>query len=224
MRTPIPDNFKSLNIDRYDSSIDPEDHLTAFTTQIFLTTDMDVVMCNVFTTTLKGATLAWYSEIPAQSTDSFETSAERFSGQFATSRAHRKTLVSLVNLRQERNESLRDFMVRFTKETSQIRGLMPGVALLAILSGLKPGPFMDSLPRRHAASMEELRRRAIGYINQEEMSEFNKWRQADQGRPRESKDRFKPGVKKHEFKPRVPLSYNRRPPRYETYTPLNTTR
>lgn len=72
MRTHIPDIFKALNIDRYDGSPDPKDHLTTFTTQIFLTIDADPVMCKVFPTTLKGATLAWYSELLAQSIDNFE--------------------------------------------------------------------------------------------------------------------------------------------------------
>jgi len=52
--TPLPDNWKNLTIDKYDGSIDPDEHIAIYTTHISLYTWNDVIMCRVFSTTLKG--------------------------------------------------------------------------------------------------------------------------------------------------------------------------
>lgn len=57
MMAPFPKNFKPLNMERYDGNSDPEEHLTAFNTQMLLTTVTKIVKYRTFPTTLKGAAL-----------------------------------------------------------------------------------------------------------------------------------------------------------------------
>ena len=96
MEADIPLGWK---MERYDGTTDPDEHLDAFLTQANLYTNDDVILCRVLPTSLKGATLTWYGELPPRSIDSFNTLVKRFSVQYATNRSHRMTLTSLTNLR-----------------------------------------------------------------------------------------------------------------------------
>jgi len=56
----------------------------------------------------------------------------------------------------------------------QIRDLNPKVALHHIVTTLWPGPFADSMCKKMATNLEELRRRAVKFMQLEELREFRK--------------------------------------------------
>ncbi|XP_020208137.1 uncharacterized protein LOC109793079 [Cajanus cajan] len=118
---------------------------------------VDLQSIRFFLTWLKGASLAWYTQLPARSIDSFDTLVRRFTTQYATSRPHHVTSAALANLRQGEDEPLRTFMEHFASISVKIQNLNPEVALHAMLKALKPGPFVDSLCRRPPVDMDELR-------------------------------------------------------------------
>ncbi|XP_020207085.1 uncharacterized protein LOC109792119 [Cajanus cajan] len=126
----------------------------------------------VFPTSLKGAALNWYTQLPAESIDSFGTLVRRFTAQYATSPPHHVTSAALASLRQNDDEPLQAFMERFVATSIKIRNLNPEV-LHAMLMALKPGPFVNSLCRESPRNMDELRARATGYIQMEEHSDFH---------------------------------------------------
>ena len=82
------------------------------------------------------------------------------------------TSAALANLRQADNESLRKHMDRFGCTVVQIQNLNPEVALHSVLLALRPDKFTDSLYKKPTGSMDELRERAKGYVQNEEMSRF----------------------------------------------------
>ena len=98
MEANIPLGWKPLNLDQYDGTTDPNEHLDAFLTQANLHTKDDVILCRVFPTSLKGATLTWYNGLPARSIDNFDTLFERFSVQYTTNRSHHMIAVALASL------------------------------------------------------------------------------------------------------------------------------
>ena len=112
-----------MTIDKYDGSTDPDEHIAIYTTWISLYTWNDAIMCRVFPTTLKGATLSWFTRLPPLSIDCFDILVGKFGAQFATSRPHHLTSIALVNIRQEKGESLRMFMERFGKVALGIQNL-----------------------------------------------------------------------------------------------------
>lgn len=75
-----------------------DEHFYAFTTQVNLCFNDDVVLCKVFPTSLKGPTLTWYKCLPLRSNDSFTKLALCFGAQYATSLPHHETYMALVNL------------------------------------------------------------------------------------------------------------------------------
>ncbi|XP_020211736.1 uncharacterized protein LOC109796476 [Cajanus cajan] len=220
MEVPLPPAWKPLNIERYDGTSDPDEHIDAYITQINLYTNEDAIMCRVFPTSLKGAALSWYTQLPPRSVDNFNTLVRLFSAQYATSRPHHITSAALSNLRQQDDESLRHFMERFANVSVKIRNLNPEVALHSMLMALKPGPFVDSLCRHQPASMDELRARAAGYIQMEEHAEFqNSVRDSlIKGEP-SNKEKSKTHLDQRSKRPRQSQG-----PRYEFYTPLKAPR
>ena len=57
METNILLGWKPLNLEWYDMTTDPNEHLDVFLTQANLYTNDDVILCRVFPTSLKGAAL-----------------------------------------------------------------------------------------------------------------------------------------------------------------------
>jgi len=90
METKLPSNWKGSTMGRYD------------VTQLKLYTMDDNIFCKVFPTSLKGATLKWFTGLPSKSINSFETLVIKFGAQFTTSRPHHLTFIALVNIRQEK--------------------------------------------------------------------------------------------------------------------------
>ncbi|XP_020205257.1 uncharacterized protein LOC109790504 [Cajanus cajan] len=123
METPLPHGWKPLHLDCYDGTTDPDKHIDLYTTQVNLYTNSDTILCRVFPTSLKGAALHWYTQLPAGSIDSYSPLVRRFMAQYATSRPHHTTSTALANLRQNYDGPLRTFMERFS--SISVRGKGP---------------------------------------------------------------------------------------------------
>ena len=98
MEADIPLGWKPLNLERYDETTDPDEHLDAFLTQANLYTNDNAILCRVFHMFLKGVALTWYNGLPARSIDNFDTLFERFSVQYTTNRSHHMIAVALASL------------------------------------------------------------------------------------------------------------------------------
>nr|KYP74692.1 hypothetical protein KK1_007379 [Cajanus cajan] len=121
METPLPRRWKPLHLDRYDGTTDPDEHIDLYMTQVNLYTNNDAILYRVFPTSLKGASLNWYTQLPAESIDSFGTLVTRFTAQYATSRPHLVMSAALASLRQGDDEPLQTFMERFAGILVKIR-------------------------------------------------------------------------------------------------------
>jgi len=110
--------------------------MDAYTTHMSLYTSDNAVLCRVFPTSLKGATLSWFTKLPPNSIDSFATLLVKFKTQCATSRPRHLTSIALVGIRQEKRESLRTFIDRFNKVAMSIQNLIPDVNMHHMLPAL----------------------------------------------------------------------------------------
>ncbi|XP_068484963.1 uncharacterized protein [Phaseolus vulgaris] len=221
IEVPLPEKWKGFNRDRYDGSTDPDEHMDAYTTHMSLYTSDDAVLCRVFPTSLKGAALSWFTKLSPNSIDSFATLVAKFETQFATSRPHHLTSIALVGIRQEKGESLRAFVDRFSKVAMSIRNLSPDVAMHHMLTALRPGPFADNLCMQPADSLDELRKRAAKYMQLEELREFRNQARAEAGGERkEEKDRQVRPIQRTDRR----WENRDRPIRFSRYTPLTAER
>jgi len=146
--TPLPNKWRGLTMNLYDGSTDPDEHLNIFRTQMTLYTIDRTVWCKVFPTSLREGPLGWFSDLPPNSITSFDALELKFTTQYATSRPHRTSSMSLLNIKLERGESLRTFMDRFSKVCIGIRNLNPNIAMYHLVSAILPGRFTESLIKR----------------------------------------------------------------------------
>ncbi|XP_020206963.1 uncharacterized protein LOC109791999 [Cajanus cajan] len=190
-------------------------------TQVTLSTTDDAALCRIFPTSLKGRALSWFPRLPPNSIDSFNTLSSQFTIQFAKSRPHNLTSLSLISLRQDKKESLRTFMDRFNKVALEIRDLNPAVALHHLTTALKPRPFVNSICKKAPSDMNDQRRHADKYMQMEEFAEFRNQAQAETMTKNEK-------IVEQPFKGRnKEITLRERPvrgPKYSHYTPLNASR
>ncbi|GAV77658.1 hypothetical protein CFOL_v3_21129, partial [Cephalotus follicularis] len=70
---------------------------------------------------------------------------------------------------QGRDESLRDYLTRFNRESLTVKDLEPSFSMAALNSGLRNNSsFTFSLLKKPIVDMEDLLRRAERYVNAEE--------------------------------------------------------
>jgi len=187
-----------------------------------LYTSDDAVLCRVFPTSLKRATLSWFTKLSPNSIDNFATLVMKFETQFATIRPHHLTSIALVGIRQEKGELLRTFVDRFNKVAMSIRNLSPDVAMHHMLTALRPGPFADNLCMQPTDNLNELRKSAAKYMTLEELREFRNQARAEATgeKNKEEKDRHgRPGQRGDKHR-----DNRERPIRFSRYTPLTTER
>ena len=79
---PLPPKFCLLQLEPYDSSKDPLDHIESFKTLMLLQMTLDEVMCKAFLTTLKGVARVWFSKIPLRTIANFEQLSKGFVRHF----------------------------------------------------------------------------------------------------------------------------------------------
>ena len=78
MEVEVLARWKGLTMSQYDGTTEPEEHMDVFTTQTGLYTSHDAILYRVFPTSLKGPTLNWFTRLPPNSIDCFDTLATRF--------------------------------------------------------------------------------------------------------------------------------------------------
>ena len=106
--------------------------------------------------------------------DSFATLKAKFVAQFATNKPHQMMSIALVNIRQEKGESLKAFMARFGQVALSIRRLLPEVVMTYLITALRPGPFAHSLAIQPPTNMDDLRWRATQFMQVKDLHQFTR--------------------------------------------------
>ena len=95
---PLPPKFCLPQLESYDGSKDPLDHIESFKTLMLLHMTPDKVICRAFLTTLKGAARVWFSKIPLGTIADFEQLSKGFVRHFIEGQRHKKPTGHLLNL------------------------------------------------------------------------------------------------------------------------------
>ncbi|KAK3017386.1 hypothetical protein RJ639_006321 [Escallonia herrerae] len=83
----------------------------------------DAIMCLAFLTTLRKAAHAWFKSLQPRSIHSFSQLSDIFQKHFVSSHTRRKNSARLLNVMQEKNESLSHYLGRFNAATLEIDDL-----------------------------------------------------------------------------------------------------
>ncbi|XP_057740594.1 uncharacterized protein LOC130957765 [Arachis stenosperma] len=194
----------------YDGLGDPKQHIKKFRSIMIVNGASDPILCHCFPSFLDGPALDWFCSLPADSISRFQELAKQFEDHFAASAIYLHDSDYLTTIKQGPQESLKDYITRFTKVAMRIPDLHPEVHLHAIKSGLRPGKFQETIAVSKPKTLAEFREKAKGQIDVEELRQARKTEKStavkDDDKPRDSKKTFKPV------------------PRYESYTQFNTKR
>ncbi|XP_015962360.1 uncharacterized protein LOC107486329 [Arachis duranensis] len=212
MRAKVPRNFKSPDMNLYDGTTDPKHHLSNFKNRMYLADASDATRRKAFPTTLSKAAMKWFDSLPPRLVISFEDLSRKFLMRFFIQKDKVKHAPSLLGVKQEVKEPLRDYMKRFNKACLEIQDLPTEAVIMGLVNGLREGPFSQSISKRHPTSLSDVQERVEKYINIEKNARLQEpsWRQ---GPPHSAKEKEREPKKKEE----VGLD---RPRRYHSYTPL----
>ncbi|XP_017413241.1 uncharacterized protein LOC108324825 [Vigna angularis] len=135
------------------------------------------------------------------------------------------TYLELTNIKQEKGDSLRNFMDRYNKTARQVRGVGKKFIISTLAMALGPSSFADKLFVKPPMTLDELQERTANFIRIEEMGVVQK-------RQHEHNNSTSGQEKKEGKKTFVPdecqkgQKYRDGPkgPKFERYTPLNAPR
>ena len=96
---PLPVKFRMPQVEAYDGSKDPSDHLELFKTLMHLQGVLNKIMCRAFPTTLKGPARVWFDKIAFNSISTFKELSGFFVTHFIGHQRHKRPLVSLLNIK-----------------------------------------------------------------------------------------------------------------------------
>ncbi|KAL0455810.1 UNVERIFIED_CONTAM: hypothetical protein Slati_0920200 [Sesamum latifolium] len=133
---------------------------------------------------------------------SFREFRSLFLHQFASSRKHRKTELSLFSLRQKEGESLKDYLLRFNTATLEVPSVTQEVKASAFAQGLMDGDFFKSLAKKPATKFDVLLAQAAKYINMEDAQASK--REGRGEKRKENKDENSSNKPRMDFKDKKP--------------------
>nr|XP_025618970.1 uncharacterized protein LOC112710780 [Arachis hypogaea] len=204
------------SLEPYKGIGDPRAHIKKFQSMMFFNgPNNDPVLCRAFPTYLDGAALLWFSKLSAGSIASFEDLARSFIDYFAAARIYVHGSDYLSTIRQGPQESLKDYMTRFTDATMEIPDLNPAVHLHALKAGLRSGKFREIIAVTKPKILDEFRERAAGQMEIEELREADK----SERRPRKEDDRPSRSANARDLGKPFKLT-----PKFDNYTRFNTKR
>ncbi|XP_010513511.1 PREDICTED: uncharacterized protein LOC104789525 [Camelina sativa] len=179
--TEMPRKFTLPTMKMYDGTADPDDHIAQYKQRMFTTAIQkecrEATMCKGFGSSLTGAALQWFINLPNGSINSFASLTDLFVEQFASSRNLEKTADDLYEVRQKRDESLRAYVGRFNKEKVSIPSCNTSTAISAFKRGLLPdGDLYKELTKYQCRTMEDVLSRAWAQIRWEEDSAYHQRR------------------------------------------------
>ena len=167
---PLPAKFKMPQVEAFDGTRDPVDHLNTYKNQMELHGYQDPVRCGAFAITLKGPALAWFNKPPPSSISSFRELSIAFISHFIGARTYRKPSYHLLTIKQSSQESLRSYVQRFNAESLKVDIPNKKFAITAFIAGLgiQSKDLMISISKNPQTSMAEVLAKAEKYINGEE--------------------------------------------------------
>ena len=166
---PLPAKFRMSQIETFDGTKDPIDHLNTYKNQMELHGYQDPVRCRAFVITLKGLALAWFNRLPPSSVSSFTELSIVFVSHFIGARTYMKSSYHLLTIKQSSQESLRSYVQRFNTESLKVDILDEKFAITAFIAGLgvQSKDLIFCISKNPQASMAEVLAKTKKYINGE---------------------------------------------------------
>ncbi|XP_062118659.1 uncharacterized protein LOC133832312 [Humulus lupulus] len=148
---------------------DPVSHVHNFELQTDLQGVRDDARCRIFPSTLSEISQQWFFKLQPGSITSWGGFVHTFDSQFSSAMPLPSESNDLVDIKQNDNEPLKDYIQRFMREATRVKSLSDDGKLIAINSGVKvKSLFWSSLKRKFACTTQEFLDRVEEFIKLEE--------------------------------------------------------
>ena len=102
--------FRMPQVELYDGTTDPLNHLESFKALMLFHGAIDGILCHAFLATLRKVARLWFSELHPSSIHSFKQLDRLLVGHFISSQRQRQGFDALIGIKQREGETLRDFI------------------------------------------------------------------------------------------------------------------
>ena len=165
---PLPPKFRMSQVESYDRSKDPLNHLESFKILMHLQRVVDEIMCRAFLTTLKGPTRVWFSRLTPSSIGTFKELSAQFASHFIDGYRYKKSTTYLMSIKQQEDEMLRSYIAYFNKEALSIEEAVDKILVAAFTNRLWKGKFLFFLYKNNPKTMLDVLYKATKYMNAED--------------------------------------------------------
>ncbi|VFQ76186.1 unnamed protein product [Cuscuta campestris] len=171
---PYPQGFKMLFVKHYDGESDPQEHINSYVQVMIAVDASDALMCWCFLQTVDSKVADWVNHIPAGSIRTWDELGLRFLEHFAGNCRPKKHFTHLASVRQKHGESLKNFLIRWRKESREVEGTDDKSRLAMFTAALQDGLLHTDLTTHPPDTFEEVMVRAGRYVTLEERKEEKK--------------------------------------------------
>ncbi|VFQ85727.1 unnamed protein product [Cuscuta campestris] len=171
---PYPQGFKIPFVKRYDGESDPQEHINNYVQVMIAVDASDALMCRCFLQTVDSKVADWVNHIPAGSIRTWDELGLRFLEHFAGNCRPKKHFTHLASVRQKHGESLKNFLIRWRKESREVEGTDDNSRLAMFTAALQDGLLHTDLTTHPPDTFEEAMVRAGRYVTLEERKEEKK--------------------------------------------------
>ena len=155
LECPLPPKFRLPQLEIYGTK-DPLDHIGTFKKTLNLQQTLNEVICRSFLATLSGAARVWFSKLPASSIANFEQLSDSFVWNFIGDQQHKWPTSYLLTIKQQKGETLREYMKCFNKVVLEIDEADDQVIMTTFQAGLNNPDLLFSLGKIPPTSMSDL--------------------------------------------------------------------
>ena len=128
--------FVAPAIEKYDGTGDPAQHIKKFIFAMNTQGISSQALCNLFPGTLTKRAVNWISTRRPQSIISFKQLTEEFQTYFAASKKIQKDTIELMDVRQKKDETVKEYNERFHKVVAEIDDVDEKILVKAFANGL----------------------------------------------------------------------------------------
>ncbi|VFQ86123.1 unnamed protein product [Cuscuta campestris] len=166
--------FKMPFVKLHDGESDPQEHINNYVQVMIAVDASDALMCRCFLQTVDSKVADWVNHIPARSIRTWDELGLRFLEHFAGNCRPKKHFTHLASIRQKHEESLKNFLIRWRKESREVEGTDDKSRLAMFTAALQDGLLHSDLTTHPPDTFEEAMVWAGRYITLEERKEEKK--------------------------------------------------
>ncbi|GMN48169.1 hypothetical protein TIFTF001_017340 [Ficus carica] len=153
----------------YEGKTDPDNHIEIYIGHMNLYGIPKAIQFRAFRTTLAGAAIRLFKRLPANSISCWNDLSKVFQSQFIGVHELPMPTETPVVMHQDPNESLKDWLHRYTTEVASMEDLTEREVLMGALSSMRHDIlFREDLNRKSPYSYQEFLKRTKRFINAEE--------------------------------------------------------